>query len=42
MTQQMMDALEFCKQYDEPVTAKDIPKLKSFTESKILAETVFF
>ena len=37
-----MDALECCKQHDGPVTAKDIEKLKAFTESEIIAETVFF
>ena len=37
----MMDALEYCKQHDGPVAAKDIEKLKSLTESKIIAETVF-
>ena len=36
-----MDALECCKQHDGPVTAKDIEKLKSFTESEIITETVF-
>ena len=36
-----MDALECCKQHDGPVTAKDIEKWKSFTESEIIAETVF-
>ena len=41
MTQQIMDALECCKQHDGPLTAKDIEKLKSFTESEIIAETVF-
>ena len=41
MTQQMMDTLECCKQHDGPVTAKDIEKLKSFTESEIIAEAVF-
>ena len=37
----MMDALECCKQHDGPVTAKDLEKLKSFTESQIIAEIVF-
>ena len=37
-----MDTLEYCKQHDGPVSAKDIEKLKSLTESKIIAETVFF
>ena len=35
----MMDTLEYCKQHDGPVSAKDIEKLKSLTESKII---VFF
>ena len=39
MTQQTMDATECCKQYD--VTAQNIEKLKSFTESEVIAETVF-
>ena len=34
-----MDTLEYCKQHDGPVSAKDIEKLKSLTESKII---VFF
>ena len=37
-----MDTLEYCKQHDGPVSAKDIEKLKSLTESKIISETVFF
>ena len=41
MTQQMMDALECCKQHDGPVTAKDMKKSKSFTESEITAGAVF-
>ena len=41
MTQQMMDVLECCKQHEGPVTATDIEKLKSFTESDIIAETIF-
>ena len=41
MTQQTMDATECCKQYDGPVTAKNIEKLKSFTESEVITETVF-
>ena len=41
MTHKMMDALECCKQHDGPVTAKDIEKLNSYTESEIIAETVF-
>ena len=41
MTQQMMGALKCCKQQDRPVTTKDIEKLGSFTESEIIAETVF-
>ena len=41
MTQQVRDALECCTQHDGPVTAKDIETLKSFTKSKIIAETVF-
>ena len=36
----MMDELECCKQLDGPVTAKDIVKLRSFTESEIIAEAV--
>ena len=36
-----MDALECCKQHDRPVTAKDIEKLKSLSESEIIAETAF-
>ena len=42
MTQQMMDALECCKQHDGPVTAKDMEKLKSFTETEIIAGAFFF
>ena len=42
MTQQIMDALECCKQHDGPVTAKDMKKSKSFTESEITAGAVFF
>ena len=38
----MMDTLACCKQHDGPVTAKDMEKLKSFTESEIIAEAVFF
>ena len=37
----MMDALKCCKQHDGPVTTKNIEKLKSFTESENIAETVF-
>ena len=40
MAQQMMNALEYCKQQDEPVTAKDTEKLKS-TESEVIADTIF-
>ena len=36
-----MGALKCCKHHDRPVTTKDIEKLGSFTESEILAETVF-
>ena len=32
--------MESCKQHGGPVTAKDVQKLKSFTESEIIAETV--
>ena len=39
MTQKMLDVLECCKQHDGPVTAKDIEKLNSYTESEIIAET---
>ena len=39
--EKMLDALECCKQHDGPATAKDIEKLKSFTESEIIAEAVF-
>ena len=35
-----MDALECCKQHDGWVTAKDIEKFKSFTESEIITEPV--
>ena len=38
----MMDALECCKQHDGPVTAKDMEKLKSFTETEIIAGAFFF
>ena len=38
----MMDALEYCKPHDGPVTAKDIEKLMSYTESEITAETFFW
>ena len=38
----MMDALECCKQHDGPVTAKDTEKLKSFTETEIIAGAFFF
>ena len=38
----MMDALEYCKQHGGPVTAKDTEKLKSFTETEIIAEVGFF
>ena len=41
MTQQMMGALKCFKEHDGPVTTKDIEKLGSFTESEIIAETVF-
>ena len=37
----MMDALKCCNQHDGPVTTKNIEKLKSFTESENIAETVF-
>ena len=42
MAQRMMDALEYCKQHGGPVTAKDTEKLKSFTETEIIAEVGFF
>ena len=42
MAQRMMDALECCKQHGGPVTAKDTEKLKSFTETEIIAEVGFF
>ena len=41
MTQQMMDALECCKQHDGPVTTKVMEKLKSFTETEIIAGAFF-
>ena len=37
----MIDALEYCKQHDKPVTVQNIEKLKSFAESEIIAETAF-
>ena len=37
----MMDALECCKQYDGPVTTKSMEKLKSFTETEIIAGVFF-
>ena len=40
MSQQITDALEWCKQHYGPVTAKDMEKLKSFTEAEIIAEPV--
>ena len=42
MAQRMMDALEYCKQHGGPVTPKDTEKLKSFTETEIIAEVGFF
>ena len=41
MTQQMMDALECCKHHAGPVTAQDMKKLTSFTESEFIAEAIF-
>ena len=38
----MTDEWECCKQHDGPITAKDMEKLKSFTESEIIAEAVFY
>ena len=38
----MMDALECCKQHGKPVAPEYVEKLKSFTESEIIAEAVFF
>ena len=37
----MIDAVEYCKQQDGTVTAKNIETLKSITESEIIAETIF-
>ena len=37
----MMDALECCKQHGKPVAPEYVEKLKSFTESEIIAEAVF-
>ena len=37
----MIDAVEYCKQHDGTVTAKNIETLKSITESEIIAETIF-
>lgn len=41
ITLQMMDALECCKQHGKPVAPEYVEKLKSFTESEIIAEAVF-
>ena len=41
ITLQMMDALECCKKHGRPVAPEYAEKLKSFTESEIIAEAVF-
>ena len=40
MSQQMTDTLE-CKQHAGPVTARGMEKVKSFTESEIIAQAFF-
>ena len=40
-TQRVMDAFECYKQHDGPVTAKNMEKLKLFTETELIAEAVF-
>ena len=40
MSQQMTDTLE-CKQQAGPVTARGMEKVKSFTESEIIAQAFF-
>ena len=41
MTQQMMDAIECCRQDGGLATAKNVEKLKSYAENEIIAEAVF-
>ena len=40
MSQQMTDTLE-CKHHAGPVTARGMEKVKSFTESEIIAQAFF-